>query len=524
MAAPKLIEISYYPTVTGEKFHADKTSIVRSIMGPIGSGKSVTCVMEIFDKARTMRPGADGTRRSRWGVIRNTFPELRSTTIKTWEEWIPPQICRIKYDSPITGRMFTRLPDQTVLDLEVMFVSIDRPDDIRKLLSLELTGVWINEAKEVSKATLDMAIGRTGRYPPKKSFSKKVLEEVKEGGTLYWSGAILDTNPPDDDNWIYKMSEEECPDTWNFLRQPPAILQDKDGKWYGNPLAENIEHLALGYEYYLRQVPGKTMEWIKVFLQGEYGSVEDGKPVYPEFNRTLHVSETEVPPNPHIGLIASFDFGRTPAVAFKQADPSGVIRTLKELVTPDDKTCGLRTFLNDIVKPFIRTTFPDHNLSDIIVPVDPAGTHKNETDETACVDILREAGFMKVYPAKTNKPMLRIEATKKFLTTLIDGKAGFQVNPSCKYYIKGFNGGYKFRRMQVSGSDKYTDKPDKNIFSHIHDAGAYGDLYLAGDSGEDVKRQEVAETDWDPFGDNFEAPPGGRRRPAVAEHEFNPFA
>lgn len=522
MAGPDKILIEYSPGITAEKFHNDDKSVVRSIMGPIGSGKSVACVIEIFERARTQTPSADGTRRSRWGVIRNTFPELRSTTIKTWEEWIPPQICRIKYDSPITGRMFTRLPDQTILDLEVMFVSIDRPDDIRKLLSLELTGVWINEAKEINKATLDMAIGRTGRYPAKKTFSKEVIEKAKaEGVPIYWSGAIMDTNPPDDDNWIYKMAEEKCPESWIFHKQPPAILQDADGNWYGNPKAENVEHQSLGYEYWLRQVPGKDMEWIKVFLKGEYGSVEDGKPVYPEFNRDLHVSKTEAEVNPHVALIASFDFGLTPAVTFKQVDPSGIVRTLKEIVTPNDQTCGLRAFLNSIVKPFIRTTFPNHPLSDIMVPIDPAGTHRSETDETACTDILTEAGFMKVFPAKSNKPLLRIEATKKFLTALNGGgQAMYQINPSCKYYIKGFNGGYKFRRIQVSGSDKYTDKPDKNIFSHIHDAGAYGDLHLAGGGDEEPIRQAVADTDWDPYGDSR---PAGER-PMVAESEFNPFA
>ena len=41
--------------------------------------------------------------------------------------------------------------------------------------------------------------------------------------------------------------------------------------------------------------------------------------------------------------------------------------------------------------------------------------------------------------------------------------------------IKGFQGGYCYRRMQVSG-ERYDDKPDKNMYSHIHDALAIFDV------------------------------------------------
>jgi len=39
--------------------------------------------------------------------------------------------------------------------LEVIFLALDRPEDVKKLLSLELTGVWINEARELPKSIID---------------------------------------------------------------------------------------------------------------------------------------------------------------------------------------------------------------------------------------------------------------------------------------------------------------------------------------------------------------------------------
>jgi hypothetical protein len=35
---------------------------------------------------------------------------------------------------------------------------------------------------------------------------------------------------------------------------------------------------------------------------------------------------------------------------------------------------------------------------------------------------------------------------------------------------KGFNGGYRFRRLQVSYGERHDEKPDKNEYSHPHDA------------------------------------------------------
>ena len=53
----------------------------------------------------------------------------------------------------------------------------------------------------------------------------------------------------------------------------------------------------------------------------------------------------------------------------------------------------------------------------------------------------------------------------------------------CRNLIKGFEGGYQYRRLQVSG-ERFDDKPDKNHFSHIHDALQY--LMLGAGEGRQV--------------------------------------
>ena len=50
--------------------------------------------------------------------------------------------------------------------------------------------------------------------------------------------------------------------------------------------------------------------------------------------------------------------------------------------------------------------------------------------------------------------------------------SGFLIDRRCPSLIKGFEGGYHYKRMEVSG-ERYADKPDKNMYSHIHDALQY---------------------------------------------------
>ncbi len=77
------VNYSTVHTPTLAKFHASKTRR-RGVMGPIGSGKSTAMCMEIMRRAQQQEPGPDGIRRTRWAVVRNTYRELKDTTLATW--------------------------------------------------------------------------------------------------------------------------------------------------------------------------------------------------------------------------------------------------------------------------------------------------------------------------------------------------------------------------------------------------------------------------------------------------------
>lgn len=86
-------------------------------------------------------------RKTRWACVRNTYPELKGTVIKTFQTWIPSKFARLNTTGPITGKMNINHPDgKTRIEAEFLFLSMDKPKDVKKLMSLELTGIWINEA------------------------------------------------------------------------------------------------------------------------------------------------------------------------------------------------------------------------------------------------------------------------------------------------------------------------------------------------------------------------------------------
>lgn len=76
---------------------------------------------------------------------------------------------------------------------------------------------------------------------------------------------------------------------------------------------------------------------------------------------------------------------------------------------------------------------------------------------------------------------------RKPLNTLRGGKPQLQVHSRCTMLRKGFLGRYQYRRVKISGSaERFHDEPDKNEFSHPHDALQYVATKVFGDSVKDA--------------------------------------
>lgn len=500
-------EAHYEPAGPTLKAFHESSAFVRGIMGPIGSGKSTACVAEILDRAARQTRDAEGRRRSRWAVIRNSYPELKSTTLKTWHEWCPAHMGRFSQDSPIVHH----IQGDDGLDAEVLFLALDREDDVRKLLSLELTGAWINEAREVPKAILDALTGRVGRFPP-----------ARDGGGG-WSGIILDTNPPDNESWWYRLAEVETPEGFQFFRQPSSESGEAENLHWLMQTRESLgwpleRRRALGRTYYQRLRAGKDEDWIKVYVRGDYGFLVEGKPVYSSFRDRIHIAEQPLEPLAALQLDLGMDFGLTPAVIIGQHMPNGQWRILAELVTDN---CGVIRFA-ELLKAFLAQHFPDHPPSRCSGWGDPAGLARSQTDEQTALDLMTRYTRFTWRPAGNNEFALRKEVVVNALNRLIDGDAGLLVSPSCPVLRKGFNGGYHYRLIRSGTTGMgYHETPAKNEYSHPHDALQY---LLLGGGEADVLRAVKKPQGEGRFGQQQTAYDPLSYGLATAQQDYDPFA
>jgi len=429
---------------------AQSNKRVRLIIGPLGSGKTYTCIQELQKRIVTQKPNAMGERKSRWVAIRNTYPDLETTTIPDFREVFTDDFGTFKQSTPPRFTMFFGLEDNTTVQAEVFFLALDQPDDIRKLRGTQLTGGWINEAKEVPRDALDMLDSRIGRYPSRKDLGD------------YWHGIIGDSIAPDEDHWLAEFADKP-PDGWEIFIQPGAAIW-KVGKWEVNPSAENIHNLQPGY--YNALIQGKRKDWIEVNVANKFGSVKDGRPVHPDFSKEWHVSHTPLEADIKRELYIGIDFGRTPAAAFFQRI-GNQIRVIDELVT---ENMGALKF-GQILKRHINEYYANFKCQ---FWGDPAGEDQAQTRDETPYDMLSAAGI-DASPVWTNDFAFRQNSLDNLLTTAEEGQPLIMFDAEkCIYLIKGLNGGYQFRRLRVSGRDEFHDKPHKNIFSHVCEALHYG--------------------------------------------------
>jgi hypothetical protein len=465
--------LNYTASSTFSKVHRDN-NFIRIVVGPVGSGKSVGCCWEIFMRAMAQAASPDGVRRSRWIIVRNTLPQLETTTMATWKQWFGPQVFKgasISGRPPYKQTINYPLGDGTTVDLEVIFLALDAAEDVTKLLSLEATGIWFNEFRDIDEEVFKVATSRVGRYP----------REVDGGCT--WHGIIADTNPPDIGHWLYKLCEEDKPSNVSVYQQPSGLAKD----------AENLQFLPQGY--YENMALGKPKEWVNVYVHGKYGYFQDGKSVYEGvWNDDVHYSREPIKLIPGRALIGGIDAsGRSPAACVLQTTATGQLQCLWEMCVHD---VGAVAF-SRILRQEIAVNFPSHNIRWY---GDPAGAFKTQTDERTYFDILRGEGIV-VQPSPGMRLNERLEGVNSILSRMAGGKPAFLLSSDCQMLRKGFNGGYKYRNIGTGHTKRTLPDPEKNEYSHIHDALGYaisgtGELLTMKARKRDDYKVHTYSTDW----------------------------
>jgi hypothetical protein len=451
------MRLNYTPVhTTTTRFHRSN-SFARWLMGPIGCGKSFAIMWEILIRAAMQPVGANGKRRSRVILVRNTRQMLLDAVLPIIKEVLPEGVIG-------TWKVSDSVYQVRVNDIEcdIMLRPLEDDSDIRRVLGINATFCVIDEWREIPVSTIIQIAGRAGRFPAK-----------EEEGCAY-AGIFGASNPPVEGSDWHKILEEKRPEGWELFQFPSALSADATWKKF------------LRDGYYEQLMEGGTPDYIRVMIEGKYGRSLAGRAVYEStFVHDFHVAgEPLVPIDvPGYTVVVGMDFGRTPAATFMQKDARGRILVLDSLYV---ENIGLEKFLREHVMPLMSAKYAGNKF---IFVGDPAGWAKSQLNEESVADVFRRMQLL-ARRAPTNDPEKRIAAVERQLVLQTEGKAMMLVDPRLTHLIRGLNGGYKYKRKQ-DGS--YEDKPNKDEFSHDQDSLQYGTLGIeySGDYVDSNARREV---------------------------------
>ncbi|MBJ7535294.1 hypothetical protein JDN40_14375 [Rhodomicrobium vannielii ATCC 17100] len=445
------------PGPVAAAFMADRHNSVRALLGPVGGGKTVACIHDLLTNAALMPACRDGVIRFRSVAIRDTYDRLEKTTIATWTQWVPKDLGTWVGGG---GRSATHTLNFEVLrggrkvpvEFEIIFAAIGDQAAEDFCRGFEVTACWLNEMDRLSPDVLTHIMGRIGRYP---------RAEMMPAGVKYREFVIGDLNAPDIDDWFYRLFEETRPEGYAIYKQPSGL----------SPQAENIQNLQAGYYERLVTANVNNPKWVKRFVHAAYGPSDEGEPVYSEYSDDRHLSRVRLEPRKGVPIRLGVDAGiQRPAGVFTQWLPSGQWRILGEVVPG---RMGAKRFAGEL-KRWMTENAPGFEIAQAFC--DPAGFAGGDTEsgELAWAETVMHELGVAVLPAPSNEIGLRLDAVREELTYQIDGQTpALLLSSECKMLRKGFASHYRYARQLVAGTARYSDKPEKNDFSHCHDALQY---------------------------------------------------
>lgn len=434
------------------------------IMGPAGSGKTVTSVVKCAMQTLRTPICRDGVIRARGVVVRDNYRTLYRTTLETWFRIFPKDFPASHFeggqDRPAKHLVRFRTPKGQLVEMMVDFFAIGDTVIEELLKGYEPTWGWANEADLLAANVMPFLYGRTGRFPPVMELADETADMPRQ--------IFADINPPDVDHFIYANCVEEPKTGWRLYQQPSGLSDE----------AENRR--GVRRERYVENAANYTdpRDVIR-FVHGRFGYSTSGKPVYADFDHHKVFAEAELPVLPGVPLDAGLDQGLSPAILLSQTAPSGQIRFLAEVVPPHGT--GPARFAEMVLALLQSARFRDLPFG--TWSSDPAGFYGADTlgGELSWTDTVAQALRVRILPAPSQDLGYRIEALRGPMMTDLSATEKFlRVDPACRMFRAGLAAKYQFQKQRDRTREYFADKPLKNEWSHPVEAGQYGVLGTRG--------------------------------------------
>lgn len=405
-----------------------------------GEGKSAALCWSIFYHTR-FNPGAN------WLVVRDTWENLRRTTLQEFFFWFPPGVFG---EWKAGDKEYIWNTAKTGLKGRVIFMGVESEEDASKIASMPLAGVAIDEPSAaagegtgVSEFVFDTAVA-----------------QLRQPG-MKWYAAKLAQNNPDESHWTFRRFwDPGTPASGGELLLPD---QEAGYKAWQTKEPENIANLPPGYYERMERQWAHRPDLLRRFVQGKHGYQQVGRPVTPEWSDELHLSKY-VKPVQGVPLHLLWDGGLNPTCIITQVTPMGDWFILEAHVGEE---AGAFELIRDVVKPILVTKYRGFELIHI---GDPALDNREQSSVMVQASrvIRKELGGPFIPGAKD---MQRIEPLRAILQKTRHGRGRVQVDKrNAKAVWWALRGGWHYhitRTGQLGGVSK-------DIHSHPGDAMSYG--------------------------------------------------
>jgi len=490
-------------------------AFIKIIIGPVGSGKTMAalqCGLRVAALQKPSKgPGGVLVRKARIGILRESYPSLKSTTLKSWFNVVPEGEGKFNWSAPFTHhfqKITKRAADERVLeivDIEYEFRAIGDQTVEEACRGWEVNAVIVDEADLQPADLVPYLTGRVGRFSD------------LDPSSVVDPQIILSMNMPDIENHAYELAFDKAMD--GLSDDDMALLESAlDGRPLietfvqpggMEPDAENLHNLPNGRGYYMLQIAANKHKpgYVDRMVHNKPVPMMHGQPVNGEFIFSRHVRDLQW--NRRYKLIIGLDQGLFAAAVFAQRNEYGQLRTLREVVSLDPKNkkkllkMGATGF-GKRVRAAALEHFPNITRDDVRIVCDPAAfaADDRETNEHDWVLACQAAiGLGTIRRAKSNSASLRNEAIWKAQSD----HEGYYIDPACRHLIKAHSGGYRYQKSQLgTGETKGHLEIADTIYTHVADAEQYaaleGDHVITKVRGRDPRgagRRVVNDSDFD---------------------------
>jgi len=364
-------------------YTSDKRYLV--LYGGSGSGKSVFASQKILTRATTEK-------KHRFLCIRKVANTLRSSVYQRFFDLILDLGLMSEFDINKSEMRFTHRPTGN----EILMVGLD---DVEKLKSIEgVTGIWVEEATELSEADFDQ------------------IDLRLRGETNNYKQIILTFNPIDESHWLKKRFFDSDLNNCETLR-----TTFKDNHFIDDE-----------YRRVLEQKASVSPNLYRIYYLGEWGREDVERRYCQNFKSEKHVSDRAVF-NPSLPVIFSLDFNVEPFVCIAShiwQDQSGMhFHTFKEIVIEKngdvDRMCEL-----------IESTFGMMVVSNALFTGD-AMQRKREITQRNNIDAWRmiDARFRLGRRLDVPRSNPSVKENRHLINAIHAFHPNFIIHPSCQKLI-----------------------------------------------------------------------------------------